>query len=104
MKIQNEKLQITLEVEIACTEPENFINQKDFQKEDLSAMKKYLAEKLERILVGSWQYAAKVVRVKVLSGTPLTKEQIKIYKSVMENFPGTSPEEAKAIAIRGAIK
>lgn len=63
MKIKNEKLQFTINVEIACTENESFKSQKEFQNEDAAAMKKYLAEKIKKALADSWQYAAKVERV-----------------------------------------
>lgn len=63
MKIENEKLQFTISIEIACTEPESFSSQEEFKKEDAAAMKKYLQQKIKTALADSWQYAAKVERV-----------------------------------------
>lgn len=65
MKIKNEKLQFTINVEIACTEPESFKSQKNFQSEDAAAMKKYLSERIKEALADNWQYAAKVERVTI---------------------------------------
>lgn len=63
VKIKKEKLQIVINVEIGCTEPESFENQQKFQKQDANAMKQYLGKKIKNALQDSWQYAAKVEKV-----------------------------------------
>ncbi len=65
MNIKNEKLQFTINVEIACTESESFPTQSSFKNHDAAAMNSYLKEKIKKALEGSSNYAARVVNVTI---------------------------------------
>ncbi len=68
MKIKPEILQLTINIEIGCTESESFDTQAAFRNEDAKVMKSYIVELIKDNLRGRFQYAAKVERVVIKSG------------------------------------
>lgn len=65
MKIKNKQIKFTVTVEVACTEPESFKSQKEFDTQDGKHMRGYIKEKLEDAMRGTWANAARVERFNV---------------------------------------
>ncbi len=64
MKIKSEKIEFTVTAEISCTEQDTFESQREFQKNDVAAIKKYIEKKI-REMEGEQKYAAKIKKITI---------------------------------------
>lgn len=58
------KITLQVTVDLECTDPEG-MTKKEFESQDVKAMKKYLAETIKDQFLGKWQFAARVTKASV---------------------------------------